>query len=52
MACGGSNDVADLEPAISEVVERHASDDGLPGLIGVSLRGSWLLASEFSSSLR
>lgn len=40
MTCGGSNDVADLEPATSKVDVRHASDDGLPGLIGVILRRS------------
>jgi hypothetical protein len=51
-ASGGSRDVADLESITSEVAVRHAGDDGLPDLIGVSLHGSWSLPPESSSSRR
>jgi hypothetical protein len=44
--------VADLESITSEDDVRHAGDDGLPGLIGVSLHGSWSLPPESSSSRR
>jgi len=41
--------VADLESVTSEMDVCHAGDDGLPGLIGASLHGSWSLPPESSS---
>ena len=46
--------MADLEAITRtrEVDVRHADDDGLPSLIGISLHSSWALPLESSSSLR
>ena len=43
--------MADLEHGINKVASYHTGDGGRPGLMRVSLHGSWSLALDVFSSL-